>query len=367
MSANTDHKKILLTGGGTGGSVSPLLAIAKELQKKSDEYEFFWVGTKGGVEQEMLSREEIEFHSIPSGKLRRYFDIRNLVDPFKIVAGFFSSLFIVLRRRPSVVVTAGSFVSVPVVWAAWLLGVPTLVHQQDVRPGLANKLMAPFATKVTVTFQRSLNDYGDKAVWTGNPAAENPERTSSARLPEATQEEYTVLIVGGGTGSLALNQLIEQSRKELLKDCRLIHITGKNKQTEKELTPEERKRYYVHQFLDHPRMLEAIYISDVVVSRAGLGFLTEISHFARPSILIPIPDSHQEDNARLFKENDAALVLDQKQLTPDQFAGKIKELLRDEKLRNRLAKNAEKMMRRDGTDNMVQIVTQFCHHKNGRV
>lgn len=361
MSNKKKTKRILLTGGGTGGSVSPLLAVAEELQKKSDGYEFFWVGTKGGVEESMVTEEGMEFYSIPAGKLRRYFDLKNFWDLWKIVAGFFSSLFIVLRHRPSLVVTAGSFVSVPVIWAAWLMRVPTLIHQQDVRPGLANKLMAPFATKITVTFQKSLYDYGNKAVWTGNPVVEKPERADSERLPESQEEEPVVLIVGGGTGSLALNQLVEQSKKELLGECRLIHITGKNKQEEKELTVSERKRYYSYQFLDHPQMLEAIYRADIVVSRSGLGLLTEISHFAKPSILVPMPDSHQEDNAQLFEENNAAAVLDQKKLTPEIFTDKIKELLQDKDLRSKLAENAGRMMKRGGTDNVTKIIIQLCH------
>ncbi|MBU4014724.1 glycosyltransferase, partial [Patescibacteria group bacterium] len=171
-------KKILLTGGGTGGSVAPLLAISDVGCRMSDvgKFKFTWIGTRNGVEKQMVQKENIKFISIASGKFRRYFSIKNFIDLFKIIFAFFQSLAILIKEKPALVMSAGSFVSVPVVWAAWLLRVPVLIHQQDVRHGLANKLMAPFANVITVTFEKSLADYGKKAVWTGNPAQNTKTR-----------------------------------------------------------------------------------------------------------------------------------------------------------------------------------------------
>ncbi len=149
-------KKILLTGGGTGGSVVPLLAIVDEMKKQSDkEYNFLWLGSKKGPEKEMVEAENIRFRIILSGKWRRYFSIKDFTDLFKIKLAFWQSILIIIKEKPSLVISAGSFISVPVVWAAWLWRVPALVHQQDVRPGLANRLMAPFATVITVAFEKS--------------------------------------------------------------------------------------------------------------------------------------------------------------------------------------------------------------------
>ena len=175
LSQNKKFVKIILTGGGTGGSVAPLLGVAEMLQRRDAKscvstdagYEFLWIGTKHGPERAMVEREKIEFIAIPSGKMRRYASFKNFIDPFFILAGFFKSLYIILKWKPDFVMSAGSFVSVPVIWAAWLLRVPSLVHQQDARPGLANVLMAPFAGVITVTFEKSLMDYGKKAVWIG--------------------------------------------------------------------------------------------------------------------------------------------------------------------------------------------------------
>ena len=161
--------KILLTGGGTGGSVAPLLAIAESLTMQ----DFLWLGTKSGPERKMVEEAGIKFKAISGGKLRRYFSFKNLGDIFKIKLGFFQSLFIMLKWRPNLVMSAGSFISVPVVYAAWLLRVPALIHQQDVKAGLANKLMAPFSKVITVAFEKSLADYGKKAIWIGNPVRQS--------------------------------------------------------------------------------------------------------------------------------------------------------------------------------------------------
>ncbi|MDD5291124.1 MAG: undecaprenyldiphospho-muramoylpentapeptide beta-N-acetylglucosaminyltransferase [Patescibacteria group bacterium] len=361
--------KVLLTGGGTGGSVSPLLAIAEELTsppapllirrgEKEERYEFLWVGTKNGPEKEMVAKASIRFKAIASGKLRRYFSLKNFIDPIFILIGFVESLFIMLSWRPDLVMTAGSFASVPVVWAAWILRVPILVHQQDMRPGLANKLMAPFANVVTVTFEESLKNYGKKAVWTGNPVGFRMS-DFGCRIDEFCKKYGLkknlpiVLVVGGGTGAMEINKLVWESLDELTKICQIIHITGKGKITNYKL---QITNYKPFDFLEHEKVMEIMQAADLVVSRAGLGFLTEISYLGKPAIIIPIPDSHQEDNAQIFAKNEAAIVLDQKKLTPNDFTNKIKELLKNEELRNKLRNNAAEVMKKGGSEAIVKIV-----------
>jgi len=143
--------KVLLVGGGTGGSVSPLLAVAKNLRFKKPEIEFLWLGSRNGPEKKMVTSQDIEFKWIFSGKLRRYFSWRNFVDPFFILAGLFQSFILLYKERPNIVVSAGSFIAVPTSLAAWFFRVPVLIHQQDVRPGLANKILAYVAKRITVT------------------------------------------------------------------------------------------------------------------------------------------------------------------------------------------------------------------------
>ncbi|MFA4833400.1 MAG: undecaprenyldiphospho-muramoylpentapeptide beta-N-acetylglucosaminyltransferase [Patescibacteria group bacterium] len=354
--------KVLLTGGGTGGSVSPLLAVASGL-RMSDvglrTYEFLWVGTKFGPEREMVEKDGIKFIAIPSGKLRRYFSLNNFLDPFKIIAGFFKSFFIILKFKPDLIMTAGAFVSVPIVWAGWVLRVPILVHQQDVRPGLANKLMALFARVVTVTFEESLASYGKKAVWTGNPVR---FQISDFRFQiDEFCKKYglkrnlpIVLVVGGGTGAEAINKLVWESLDELVKICQIIHITGKKKGIRNQ---ESGIRNYVsYDFLEHEKVMGIMQAADLVVSRAGLGFLTEISYLGKPAIIIPIPDSHQEDNAQVFVKDEAAIILDQKKLTAKDFANKIGELLKDETLRRKLSNNVAEVMKKGANEAIAKIV-----------
>lgn len=343
--------KILLTGGGTLGSVSPLLAIAEELNNS----EFLWVGTNKGLEREIVERENIKFKSIVSGKLRRYFSFRNFIDPFLIIIGLFQSIFIMIKWRPNMIITAGSFVSVPVVIAGWILKVPSLIHQQDVRPGLANKLMAPFAKKITVSFEKSLADYGKKAVWTGNPTRHNLEISNNK--PKMTNyfdlqnDLPVVLVMGGGTGAKGINNLISNGLDELTKFCQVIHITGKNKVEKIKV-----KNYYFFESLNIEEITEAYRLADVVVSRCGMGSLTELSCLGKPSILIPIPDSHQEENAEVFAEKDAAIVLDQKKITPEELSNKIKNILNNREIKEKLSNNIKNVMKKNANKEIIKII-----------
>ncbi len=353
-------KKVLLTGGGTGGSVAPLLAIADSLPL----CDFLWIGTRSGVERKMVENAGIEFKPIFSGKLRRYFSWRNFLAPFLTILGFVQSFFIILKWRPDLVMSAGSFASVPAVWAAWLSRVPVLIHQQDARPGLANKLMAPFARAITVAFEKSLADYGEKAVWTGNPV----RRSLTIRNKEQrTRNNFNlksdlpvVLVIGGGTGAMAINKLIWRSLNELTRFCQVIHITGEGKKPNYKLQITNYKNY---DFLNSEQMAEAYAAADVAVSRCGMGVLTELSYLGKPAILIPMPDSHQEENAAIFSEKQAAIVLSQKELTPEKLADNIKKLLNDEILRDKLAGNIKEVIKRGTNEKIAEIINDIINKK----
>jgi len=352
-------KKILLSGGGTAGSVSPLLAIADEIRSRDDKgnFEFLWVGTRQGIEKRMVEKEGIMFKSIFSGKLRRYFNWKNITDIALLKLGFWQSFFIMLRWRPILVISAGGFVSVPVVWAAWILRIPCLIHQQDFRPGLANKLMAPFAKIVTVTFEKSLNDYGKKAVWTGNPVRKSlsePSIPSSFNLKPGLP---SILIVGGGTGAMFINQLVSDSIHDLLKFSQVIHVTGKNKNSSiNSGSPVKMKNYQCYEFLPADKMAEAERIADLVITRAGMSFLSELSILAKPIIIIPIPDSHQEDNAKIYADHEAAVVLSQKSLTPEVLINKIENLLSNPAIMAGLKNNISQLSKPRTREEIFRII-----------
>ena len=355
MDSNNKKYKILLTGGGSGGSVMPLLAVAEEL--KDREVEFLWLGTSFGPERDMVERAGIKFRAISGGKWRRYFSLKNLTDIFKIKFGFWQAFFIMLKRHPCLVISAGSFISVPVIWAAWILRVPVLIHQQDIVPGLANKLMAPLARVVTVAFEKSLADYGKKAVWIGNPVRQSLKFPISNFQFPINKNSPVALIMGGGTGAEAINKLVAESLSELTKFCNIIHITGKDKGIRNQ---ESGIRNYVsYEFLDVEQMAEVMKAADLVVTRAGMGFLSELSYLGKPSIIIPLPDSHQETNAEFFKDKKAAVVIKQKNLTAENFAPIIKGLLADEKKLKELSINIGQAMRKEANQAMLKIINKI--------
>lgn len=345
------HNKplIIFTGGGTGGPVTPLLALYDEIKIAELDYAFLWLGTSQGPERGMVAAEGIEFKPVLAGKLRRYFDKKNFVDVLKIIGGFFQSLWLFTRQRPAVVLSAGSHASVPVVWAAWLMQIPVLIHQQDVRPGLANKLMSPFAALITTTFAESQKKFKKRSNWIGNPIRSSfrDYRISpreAARKLGISEHKLTVLVMGGGTGAQAINELVMQSLPELSKAAQILHITGTGKQVINSETLSN-PNYKSFEFLDVKGMAKVFAVADLVVSRCGLGTLTELSYLGKPALLIPMPDSHQEDNAEVFWSQEAAMVLDQHELDAAKFTKAIMYLLKNEDLRFKLHTNIRSVMR----------------------
>lgn len=357
--------KIILAGGGTMGSVTPLLAVAEELQKYTPDAEFLWIGTRNGPEKKAVEVYKIKFISVPAGKLRRYFSGWNFLIPFLIAAGFFKSLWLILKFKPQMILSAGGFVAVPVIWAGWILRVPSLVHQQDVRPGLANKLTARFAKIITVTFLESL-EYFLNAIVAGNPVRReifsgNKDRAAGSFNLE--KDLPTVFVLGGGTGALGLNKIVVDATPELVKFCQVIHMTGGKVdellRTKTEDIKRETARYHTVDFLakDLP---DVFAVADLVISRAGLGTLSELAMLGKPTVLIPIPGSHQEDNAYYFKKQNAVVIWDERNITPENFSEAIRELLNNKVELESLGRNIKGVMPADAakkiTDEILKVV-----------
>ncbi|NLZ74760.1 UDP-N-acetylglucosamine--N-acetylmuramyl-(pentapeptide) pyrophosphoryl-undecaprenol N-acetylglucosamine transferase [Candidatus Falkowbacteria bacterium] len=374
MSEKKNNRKIMLAGGGTGGSVTPLLVVAEELLKEDKNLEIVFVGTKNGVERKMLANfsSQIKYLSLPSGKWRRYFSVHNILDIFKIFFAFLKSFSLLRQERPAIIVTAGSFVAVPLVWAAAFYKIPVLVHQQDIRPGLANKLMAPLARVITVTFEKSLVDYGPKAVLTGNPTKNFFASEDVIKI----REKYNlkpdlpfVLVTGGGTGASVINDLVAEALPNLLSFCQIINLTGQGKHPEiaKKIKPELEQfigSYQAIEFVESKEFINLLRAADLIVSRCGLSALTEIAFYAKPAILIPIPHSHQEDNADFFRDKKAAIVLDQEQLSAKSLSAEIKTVLENEKLRAELSDNISQSMKPAGAENITAIIWKIINYKN---
>ncbi len=352
-----NKERIILSGGGTGGSVTPLLAIGESLKEAfPDRFEFHWVGTDTGIERRMTDSYPFVYHAIAAGKLRRYFSAQNFIDIINIIAGFFQSLNILIKLKPSLVISAGGFVSVPLAWAAKLLDIKVLVHQQDIRPGLANKLMSPCASLITTVFEKSLLDYGEKARWIGNPI-----RSAFKNLSLNTTQSNQILVLGGGTGSESLNRFVKNNIEKILEFAKVVHITGKH--DVKSQLKNDLPGYQSYDLLDTVHVAKAINDADLVVTRAGLGTLSELSYLGKATIIIPIPHSHQEDNARYFSAHDAAFVLDQEYLNDEVFVAGLKKLILNMDERIKLATNMKQAMKQGANEEIVKLIDGLLTRK----
>ncbi len=337
--------KIVYAGGGTMGSVSPLLAVHEHFEPSEYDYEAFWIGTKNGPEKDVVEKENIKYKSISSGKLRRYFSFKNVVDVFKIISALGESLRWLKKNKPDVIVSAGGFVAVPLVWAGHILGIPSLIHQQDIRMGLANRMCVKMAKKITLAVESSgknyfkqKNNYKQKAEITGNPIRKKILDANQLSKDELIKKYRLkknlpiVLVMGGGTGASAINELIKKSLDILTKNYQMMHICGRNKAVET-----ESENYTQIEFSDSVE--ELIYLADVVLSRAGFSVLTELAYMKKPSIIIPMPGTHQEDNAEYFNQKKAIVYLKQEQIDSNALVYTIKKILDNKNLKERLVNN----------------------------
>lgn len=359
--------KILLSGGGTGGSVTSLLAIAECAKLEDKKWNFVFVGTYTGPEREMVkdSSKEIKFRAMLSGKFRRYLSFKNIIDFFKIIAAFFQSFLILHEEKPDLILSAGSFVSVPLIWAAGILRIPVIIHQQDVLAGLANKLMSPAADIITVTFAKSLADYGPKAIWIGNPTKSLPiEEYKNMIAPirkkyNLTADKPFILVTGGRMGARSLNELIFDAHDKL-GNYQIIHSAGLNKAKSAGF---ENSDYHIFESLPHDDFLVLMIAADLIISRAGLGSLTELSELNKAAIIIPLPDSHQKNNAEIFSHLKAALVLDQKKLTPEKLALEINSLLANEERLKELSSNIGQVIRKGAALKELDLIEELLDAK----
>jgi len=336
------------------GSVMPLLALKDELQKENAE--FFWVGTRKGPEKEVVKKAGIEFKSIYSGKLRRYFSWKNFIAPFLSKMGFWQSFFIILKFKPDIILTAGGFVCVPVVWAGWILRKKIIVHQQDLKVGLANKIMAPFADKITVSLEQTKKYFAEKkVVITGNPVRKfifSGSKESAIKRFNLEPDLPVLLIMGGGTGALFINKIVRQILPQLVQICQVIHITGLGKQFYF-----KHPRYHIFEFL-HEELADAYTAADLVVSRAGFGALTELAALGKSAVLIPLPNQDQLNNAEYFAKKEAAILLNQEKLTGEVLLKQIKELLKNNELRRKLSENIGQIMPKQANEKYIQLIKE---------
>ncbi|MCX6740420.1 MAG: undecaprenyldiphospho-muramoylpentapeptide beta-N-acetylglucosaminyltransferase [Candidatus Parcubacteria bacterium] len=363
--------KILFSGGGTMGSVSPLVAIYEELKTREPSLEVLWLGTKNGPEKELIAKYSIPFKTISAAKLRRYFSGWNIIAPFIFICGFVKSFFILRKFKPEVILTAGSFVAVPVVYAARFLKIKIFVHQQDLEIGLANKLMAKKADVITVTFPEQIESFDKKkTVCIGNPVRTeifSGSREKAIHLFQLNSDLPIILIIGGGTGAQTLNQAVLESIGYLASKYQVIHLAGKGKTISGHLlnyySREQMKlvtmRYREYGFLNR-EIFDALAAADLIISRAGFSALTEFAVLGKPAVVIPIP-GHQEINAKYFAKNNAVKILAQSQLNKDSLVEVIEYFMRNSGDRLALGRNIFQLMAGDAARKYVDLIFQHLN------
>jgi UDP-N-acetylglucosamine--N-acetylmuramyl-(pentapeptide) pyrophosphoryl-undecaprenol N-acetylglucosamine transferase len=337
--------RILLTGGGTLGSVTPLLAIVEAWRKRDATVEFVWIGTKDGPERKLVEEEyAIRFFQIPIARFPRYVSIEWLYLLIQFLRAVLVSISVILKEKPNVVIGAGGFTQVPVILVAWMMRVKSIALQTDVKILLSTKIVLPFVSKVI-------------SAWNlfGVPVRESLLHGSKEKAIahfHLDQNKPTVLVFGGGTGATWLNEQIFEIASQLCQKANVLHLTGSGKRGE--LAPIA--GYVVFESLGK-KMADAYAVADLVVARAGMGTIAEISALRKPAILIPIPNSLQEDNAKALK--DSARVLDQENTTSEILLNEIRLLLNDNERRYQYSKRISEILRTDVADDIINLIANI--------
>jgi UDP-N-acetylglucosamine--N-acetylmuramyl-(pentapeptide) pyrophosphoryl-undecaprenol N-acetylglucosamine transferase len=347
-------KKIVLTGGGTAGHVMPNLALAPELKRQG--WEIAYIGSYQGIEKDLLGPTGIPYYGIATGKLRRYFSAQNFTDPFRVAQGLVEAALLLRKLRPDVVFSKGGFVSVPVTIGAWLNRIPVILHESDLTPGLANRLVLPFAATICATFPESMAHLPEgKRVLTGNPIRRElleGSRETGLALCGFTAAKPVLAVLGGSLGSRVLNQVVRKALPELLSCFQVAHICGKGN-VESGLTQDG---YCQFEFIgaELPAVLAA---ADLCVSRAGANFIFELLALKKPALLIPLSKAASRGdqilNAASFLRQGFSLVLEEEATTPETLVAKVREVYGE---RDQLVAAMTRSELRDATKAVLKLI-----------
>jgi UDP-N-acetylglucosamine--N-acetylmuramyl-(pentapeptide) pyrophosphoryl-undecaprenol N-acetylglucosamine transferase len=343
--------RIVLTGGGTGGHLTPLVAVADKLKAKlGSEANILYIGSGAEMEKKIMSEQEIPVKFVVSGKMRRYFSLQNFVDFFKVPIGFVQSLWILLRFMPDVIFSKGGYVAVPIVIAGWIYRIPIMIHESDSTPGIANQFLAKFANRIAVAYPTAEEYFPkEKTALVGNPIRFQVTEGDPIMLRQElgfTQTRKTLLILGGSQGSQIINDAIIKILPQLLQHFQIIHQTGQfhfeNVIRDAAVMGIKAGHdgYHATPFMNANKLRDAFALSDLVISRAGATFITEIAANGKPAILIPISESandHQRMNAYALAQIGAALVLEEANLGEHILLEKINNILSDDSLQQSMA------------------------------
>ena len=351
-------KKIVLTGGGTAGHVTPNIALLPILKK--NDYEISYIGSYDGIERKLIEELSIPYFGIATGKLRRYFDLKNFTDIFRVIKGYNEAIKLLREIKPDVVFSKGGFVSVPVVRAAAKLGIPCILHESDMTPGLANKLCIPVAKKICCNFPETIRNLPEgKAVLTGSPIRrelKQGNKEDGLNMCGFSGEKPILMVIGGSQGAQSVNETVRESLKKLLPTFDIVHLCGKDKVDNMMLGIDGYKQFeYIKD------ELKDIYaMTDVVISRAGANAICEILELRVPNVLIPLSIGSRGDqvlNAASFEEQGFSEVIREEALDPSMLVETVMKVYND---RDKYIGNMSKSMDLNPEEKIMELIEEVC-------
>ena len=351
-------KRIVLTGGGTAGHVTPNIALIPKLKELG--YELHYIGSYEGIEKELIKPFQLPYHGISSGKLRRYFSLQNFTDPFRVLKGFVEARRLIKKLEPSLIFSKGGFVTVPVVVAGGAHKVPVIIHESDMTPGLANKLAFPSAKKICCNFPETLQFLPkNKGILTGSPVREElfeGNKKIALQLCNFVEGKPVLLILGGSLGSIAINRAIRELLPEILEKYQIIHLCGKNK-LDPSLT--HLQGYAQFEYLQE-EYKDVIALADLVISRAGANAICELLALHKPNLLIPLSlrasRGDQILNAKSFERQGFSMVLKEEHLTKESLLESIEALYNNQE---HYLENMRESDQQDSVSIILKLIQQF--------
>lgn len=365
--------KIVFTGGGTGGHIFPIIAVARELEKTAQRdkkaLEMIFLGDTNGSEQLFIDNN-IKPKNIITGKLRRYFSLQYLVDIPKIILGLIQSYIYLLMYMPDVIFSKGGYGSFPVVVIGWLFRIPVISHESDSIAGLTTRVLARFSRKIVVSFPGDYPELrGDKLIRIGNPVRDLRGGDAKAAYKEfnITTQKPVLLILGGSQGAEQINTLVISMLPKLTEKYEIIHQTGETHYNAineyiKRLPPERSISYRPISLLNESQMRSALALANLVISRAGSGAIFETALAAKPSILIPLAGSaydHQQRNAQIYQAVGACYVLDSANLTDDFLLERISSIVNNPTKAQELQAAAMAFAKPDAAKQIAQLILEY--------
>ena len=354
-------QRIIFTGGGTAGHVTPSIALLPRLKELN--YDIHYIGSYNGIEKELIEQFGIPYHGISTGKLRRYFSVQNFTDPFRVIKGLGEAKKLVKILHPDVIFSKGGFVSVPVVLAGKSRHVPTIIHESDMTPGLANKISMPSASKICCNFPETIEHLpAGKAVLTGSPIRQellSGDKYKALEFLQFTQDKPVIMVVGGSLGSVAVNDAVRSVLPELLQSFQVVHLCGKGKVDE---SLKGLQGYAQFEYIKD-ELKDLFALTDLVISRAGANAICELLALHKPNLLIPLSANASRGdqilNARSFERQGYSVVLEEEELNHDVLLDAIMNLYQNRETYIQTMKNSPQQ---NSIDTIIDLIEAAARH-----